>query len=134
MDILSKFNGNPAVSPEAIETFRKLTGLTLPKDYAEFLCRFNGGEGFVGEDSYVIFWQIEELEEFNREYEVANYCNGLLLIGSNGSGEAYGFDTRQTPWPVVQVPFVGMDDSLVEKMGGSFKEFLTSLGREDSAS
>jgi len=132
-DRLSEFNGNPAASPEAISAFEESTGLTLPADYTEFLRRMNGGEGFIGEDSYVILWQVEELEEFNREYEVAEYCNGLLLIGSSGGGEAYGFDTRQAPWPVVQVPFVGMDHSLVENMGRSFNEFLTALEQKDPA-
>lgn len=132
-EILNKFNGNPAASSEAIETFEKSTGLTLPSDYTEFLRRMNGGEGFIGEDSYLVLWRVEELEEFNREYEVTDYCNGLLLIGSSGGGEAYGFDTRQTPWPVVQVPFVGMDHSLVENIGGSWNEFLTALGKKDPA-
>ncbi len=126
-DAQRRFNGNPAASPEAIRDFEESTGLKLPTDYKELLRRTNGGEGFIGEESYLILWKVEDLEEFNREYEVGDYCNGLLLVGSRGGGEAYGFDTRQTQWPVVQVPFVGMDHSLVQDIGWSFKEFLTTL-------
>lgn len=126
-DTLHQFKGNPAASAEAIEAFEEATGLTLPADYKEFLRRMNGGEGFIGKESYLILWKVEELEKFNREYEVGDYCDGLLLFGSSGGGEAYGFDTRQTQYPVVQVPFVGMDHSLVENVGRSFDEFLTAL-------
>lgn len=131
-DILSRFNGNREASPEAIRAFEEASGLVLPSDYTVFLRRMNGGEGFIGNGSYVILWQVEELEEVNREYEVADYCDGLLLIGSSGGGEAYGFDTRQRPWPVVRVPFIGMDHSLVRSMGQSFNEFLTTLAEKDA--
>jgi len=129
-DAMHQFNRNPAATPEAIKAFEESTGLTLPVDYSEFLRRTNGGEGFVGEGSYLILWKVDELECFNREYRVGDFCPGLLLIGSSGGGEAYGFDTRQKAWPVVQVPFVGMDHSLIENIGWSFKEFLTVLERK----
>lgn len=132
-DTLRQFNGNSAASPEAIRAVEESMGLALPGDYKEFLNRMNGGEGFIGEDSYLILWKVEELKEFNREYEVGDYCNGLLLIGSSGGGEAYGFDMRQTPWPVVQVPFVGMDYSLIENVGWSFNEFLSALEQRGPA-
>ena len=53
---------------------------------------------------------------------------GIFLFGSNGGGEAYGFDKRPST-SVVQVSFVGIDRSLVEYLAPSFTEFLISRKR-----
>ena len=75
-----------------------------------------------------MLWKLEELEEFNRDYEVREYLSDVLLFGSDGGGEAFGFLTTDRPnWEVVKVPFIGMSPELCEKVAGSFSEFMTSL-------
>jgi hypothetical protein len=101
--------------------------MRLPVDYREFLKITNGGEGFIGENAYVMFWGVDELVSMNKAYEVDTYVPGFLLFGSNGGGEAFGFDTRKKRWTIVQVPFVGMEWSLAERLGRSFKDFLEKL-------
>ncbi len=124
---LSKFEANSPARPEAVKSTQQALRLKLPDDYVNFMQGANGGEGSVGGDSFVMLWQLEELEEFNRDYEVADYCNGILLFGSSGGGEAFGFDTRHSQWTVVQVPFVGMGESTIKKVGNSFTDFLERL-------
>src|SRR5262245_8861751 len=122
-----KFEGNVGVTEEDIATFRRVTGRTLPQDYIDFLKRNNGGEGYIGHE-YVMLWKLEELDEFNRDYEVPEYLSDVLLFGSDGGGEALGFRVSQGPkWQVIKVPFVGMSPDLCEEVAGSFSEFLTSL-------
>ena len=127
--LLDDFVLEPSASVETLQHLDVLKGVDLPGDYRSFLAEANGGEGFIGQE-YLILWKAEELEQFNREYEVQTYAPGLFLFGSNGGGEGLGFDTESTPYKVVQVPFVGMDlkyachvaDSflgLLEKMSGS---------------
>lgn len=124
---LSQFTTNPGATDGVVESVESSLELKLPTDYVAFMRESNGGEGSVGGDSFVMLWKLDELEAFNRDYEVADYCNGLLLFGSSGGGEAYGFNTKQTPWTVVRVPFVGMDESLIESVGESFTDFLQRL-------
>jgi hypothetical protein len=133
-DALAEFNGNSPVTLEDVLACENQLRCQLPGDYVAFLKGHNGGEGFIGNDSYVILWAVEELESFNREYEVGSCCPELLLIGSNGGGEAYAFDKRSTPWCVVQVPFIGMDYSLCEIIGSSFSEFIETLFKKDTNS
>ena len=122
-----KFAGHAGVSEKDIGTFRRITGIKLPQDYVDFLRRHNGGEGYIG-DEYVMLWKLEELEEFNRDYEVREYLPDVLLFGSDGGGETYGFRTSGRPaWDVIKVPFVGMSPEVCEKVAGSFSEFFTSL-------
>lgn len=98
----------------------------LPADYVQFLLRHDGGEGFIGEN-YIIFWKAEELIKFNHEYEVERYAPGILLFGSNGGGEGYGFDLLNGGMPVVRVPFIGMDRRHVKLIANSFTEMFNKL-------
>lgn len=103
----------------------------LPTEYIDFLKLTNGGEGFVGKNSYVMLWPIGDLPSMNQSYEVEKYVPGLVIFGSDGGGEAYGFDTRSAEWPIVQVPFVGMAWSVAQPMGASFHDFLERLYKSD---
>jgi cell wall assembly regulator SMI1 len=125
-DLPEEFNRNPGASAQAICSAEEAVKVKLPNDYIAFLRASNGGEGMIGEN-YVILWNAEELAEMNKSYQVADYAPGLLLVGSDGGGEAFAFDTRTSPWPVVKVPFVGMELQYAEVIAGSFDEFLKAM-------
>ncbi|MBX3191224.1 MAG: SMI1/KNR4 family protein [Labilithrix sp.] len=121
--ILQNFDGNPPAPPSALHE-AGLGNVTLPPDYLDFMTSAaDGGAGAIGE-SYLILWRLSELAELNREYEVELNAPGLFLFGSNGGGEALAFDMRSDERAVVQVPFVGMELELVERLAGSLSEFL----------
>jgi hypothetical protein len=127
-DILSSFQGNSAVSLKDLADVEKTIGFELPSDYKQFLMKIDGGEGFIGDGSYLILWRASELHGFNVEYESASYCPNVLLIGSNGGGEAFGIDKERGELRYVQVPFVGMSRSSIEVLSTTFEGFLKSLG------
>ncbi len=130
-NLLSEFTQNPPATVEMISEYEVQASVTLPSGYVEFLKRCNGGEGFIGENSYVIFWSVDELASMNEDYEVQEYMPGLLMFGSNGGGEAYGFDTRNPQWKIVQVPFIGMEWNLAQPLGLTFREFLEQLSEAE---
>jgi hypothetical protein len=123
---LGRFTYRPGATSLAIAESEKLLGVTLPMEYTEFLKLTNGGEGFIG-GAYAMLWGVEELPLNNRAYEVTSYAPGLLIFGSNGGGEAFGFDTRDQQWPIVQLPFIGMAWDVAWPMGASFSAFLKRL-------
>ena len=90
-NLLDNFNCNPPVNDPTIDAFEHNSGLRLPTDYVDFLKIANGGEGFIGEGSYLILWKLENIEKFNIAYEVHEYAPGLILVGSDGGGEAFAF-------------------------------------------
>jgi hypothetical protein len=120
---MNDFIAKPPASVEALRTAARDTGKVLPEDYKTFLLEHNGGDGFIGTD-YFILWQAEELSKFNSGYEVSKYAPGLLLFGSNGGGDGFAFDTRTSPYYVMQVPFVGMSAADEFRVAGSFNELL----------
>jgi cell wall assembly regulator SMI1 len=127
--LLHQFGKNPPATQGAISNAEKALTAVLPADYVSFLQSMNGGEGPIGGDAYAMFWQVEQLAEMNEGYEVNEYAPGLVLIGSDGAGEAFAFDMRQSPPSVVSVPFVGMDLEYAETVGENFTEFLQKLSQ-----
>lgn len=126
--LLQRFQTVRPAGSEVIEAFEREADILLPPDYRQFLRFTDGGEGFIGPNSYAMLWKISELLQFNREYEVQDYAPGLLVFGSSGGGEAYAFDLRvKGKNSVVSVPFVGMDLKEAVLIAETFDGFLEHL-------
>ena len=117
---------DPPADSGVVEGLYSNLGVTLPGDYLDFLRQHNGGEGFI-EDNYIVFWKAEELADFNREYEVEKYAPGILLFGSDGGGEGYGFDTQSAAMPIVRVPFIGMERRYATPIAKDFPDLFAKL-------
>jgi hypothetical protein len=129
--LLHRFQTTRPASPDEIATFEREAGVTLPSDYCGFLRFTDGGEGFIGPNSYAMLWRIGDLLRFNREYQVHEYAPGLLLFGSSGGGEAFAFDQRAgVKKSVVSIPFVGMDLSDALPLAETFDGFLEHLAHQ----
>lgn len=124
--LLKEFVLNKTESKYIINNIINDTGIMLPKIYCEFFQKWNGGEGFVGEN-YLIIWKIEDVAKFNKEYEVDVRAPGIFLFGSSGGGEGYGFDTRVDGMPIVRIPFIGMDLRYVRFVARNFDDFFDKL-------
>ena len=96
----------------------------IPPDYAEFLRRFNGIEGFVGPEQYLMLWRAEQVEELNTAYATAEHLPGVLLIGTDGSDTGFGVDAGGR---YKSVPLVAMSLAEIRDIGGSFEEFLERI-------
>jgi hypothetical protein len=128
--LLEYFDHRSPANDESVAVSEQHLGVKLPPEYLKFLRLSNGGEGFIGKNAYIMLWSVEELASMNLAYEVSSYAPGLLIFGSDGGGEAYGFDTRRNPWMIVKIPFVGMDWELARPVGNSFLDFLARLYEE----
>lgn len=125
-ELLASWQLNPGASEAAIQDAVTSLGHSLPSDYLEFLREHNGGEGFVGDD-YLVLWQAEELDTFNREYQIDEYAPGLIAFGSSGGGDAYAFDMRTAAAPIVRVPFIGIELRYAKPMADTFTNLLRQM-------
>lgn len=123
---LKDFSSESSATEEQLVSVERHYGRGLPGDYRTFMLTRDGGEGFIGEQ-YLILWKAIELVPFNREYEVDQYAPGLLLFGSSGGGEGFGFDLRTADMRVVMVPFIGMSWNHAIDIAPSFRSFLQKL-------
>ncbi len=102
-----------------------------PADYLHALQLSNGGEGLVG-DVYFRLYSTDELVALNQAYQVAHFAPGLVLIGSNAGGEAFGFDLRTASLAIIRIPFVPLDFQYADVCGRSFGQFLSWLAASAS--
>jgi hypothetical protein len=123
---LVSFERRPGASHAAIAGAEEQLRVKLPREYVEFLRLTDGGEGFIG-GGYAILWAVEELHSANQDYEFMKYVPGFLSFGSDGGGEAFGFDTRDSLWSIVEVPFIGGGWHDARPLGASFNAFLKQL-------
>lgn len=126
MRFLEKFNLQTAANESEVRSAENTLNLKLPDDYVAFLKSGNGGEGFIGE-SYAILWGVSEIAPLNEDYESQKLAPGFLIFGTDGGGEAFGFDTRETNWTIVQIPFIGGNWDEARPLGSTFDQFLENL-------
>jgi SMI1 / KNR4 family (SUKH-1) len=118
-------------SEEAIAELQRQVGFDLPEDYLDFLGFSNGGCGDLPVNPWCFdsLWTAEDMIECNRDYQVSIYCPGFFGIGSSGGGEMFAFDVRRAqPWPVVIVPFIGMEPKAAIIVAKDFHSFVAMFG------
>lgn len=124
--VLNNFIKKPGAEKNIILHACQTLKFNPPLDYLAVLQFTDGGEGFI-RYSYFRLYSITELLLLNEAYQVEKFAPGLIIFGSNGSGEAFGFDAREDPMEIVQIPFIPMDFKYAEPFGKSFVEFLSAL-------
>jgi hypothetical protein len=125
--LLSRFSMNPPADEIAMKTAETESTIRFPSEYRDFLEFTNGGAGLIGSGGYAVLWRVEELCDFNRQYQVETYAPGLFFFGSNGGGEAFAFDLRTPKLTIVQVPFIGMSLTDAQLVASDFHEFLSTI-------
>jgi|HubBroStandDraft_6_1064221.scaffolds.fasta_scaffold171068_1 hypothetical protein len=125
--LFAKFKGNPPASLALIAESQTNLKFKLPADYVRFLRQMNGGEGPLGENAYIVLCRVEKLGEMNEGYNVAEFAPDMFLFGSNGAGEAFAFDVRSTPHPIIAVPCSDLDWRAAVVIATRFREFLEVL-------
>ncbi|MGC6371151.1 SMI1/KNR4 family protein [Pseudomonas sp. S2.OTC.A_B10] len=120
---------NGPAEPDFVDSLNTTLGVELAQNYLDFLKAHDGGEGFIG-DHYMVFWEAQELADFNREYEVETYAPGIFLFGSDGGGEGYGFDTNEASMPIVRIPLIGMERQYAEPVARDVPDLFVRLARE----
>lgn len=125
--LTKKMSVKPGVTREEIAQVEGMLQKEFPPDYVSFLLFTDGGIGSIGEGNYVELWPLEELIPSNEANEVNKYAPGLLLFGSDGGGEAYGFNTNVHPYEVVKIPFIGLEWEDAIDLSHSFIGFLKDI-------
>lgn len=82
-------------------------------------------EGFIEgelsvEPEWYVLWRPEEIEEFNRDYQLSEYAPGFLTFGGNGGGELLVVNGAGE---VFYIPAIGMAPEAAIKIAGSLQEF-----------
>lgn len=128
-ELTRELKRRPPADEAAIEGSERQLGFRFPDDYREFLLETDGAEGFVAELAYLMLWPVEELPEYNEDYEVDEMAPGLVLFGSSGGGTFYAFEREGGR--IVDLPSMPVDGEHAKPAGATFVEFLERLAATD---
>lgn len=125
-DLLGDFRPSTAPPTMAeVAAIEAALGMSAPRDLAEFLVTRGPGEGFVGSGGCLRINSPEDWLSAHKILEAATYWPGLLIFGSDGGGQFFGFD--QPTHQYVEVDAIGDPDR--RPLGGSLLEFLNNLAK-----
>ena len=98
----------------------------LPPDLRDLLEKHDGGKGKVGNRPLVL-WSAEQIAEEAQSQEVSLSTPGLLLFGTDGGAEGYGFLPRLRQGRYGRISLLAAGPHEFESLGDSLEELLEAL-------
>ena len=94
--------------------------IALPPEYVRYVESGGVLEAFTqGEPGYIALWRIEDIEQINKDLEVAELAPGFLGFGGDGGGEMLAFDKEGA---VYRLPMIGMEARYAQKVALCWSE------------
>lgn len=109
----------PGASESMVSELVACAGRDLPEDYLNFLRFSNGAIG-----GFARIYKIELSIQYNKSDLVKIDLPGFFVIGSDGAGEAYGYNFNLPVPEIVSIPFIGGEWKHAIYFGKSINEFL----------
>jgi SMI1 / KNR4 family (SUKH-1) len=116
-------------APDAlIEAVEKEMDCTLPPDVKDFLREHDGGTGTLAAQKRPIeLWSIERIRDECDAQEVTRSVPGLVLFGSDGGAEGYGWLPRLRERRYGRISLIAAGAHEFEGLADSFADLLQSL-------
>lgn len=117
---LSTYELYSPVDENKIKKVEEEMGLVLPNAYKQLLQHTNG---FVAENGVVIFG-IDIINERNATYEVREYAEGYVAVGSNGGGKFLLMAANESATELIQVDSGIMNPTYANVVSGNFIKWI----------
>lgn len=121
-DIIAKLDKNPPPGESAYLSFMNKIDFKADEDFILFIKEYNGAEGFLNEDTFVLFWNIDDIIALNPYYVEIQDCDSLFFFGSDGSNLGYAFDKKKGN--IVAIDFLEISERTPEIISENFESFL----------
>jgi hypothetical protein len=118
-------------SVELINDIQQKLDFELPKDYIEILKEFNGGEGEIGENSWLLLYPIEEIIEVNNNYHLLlDQIPEYFLFGKDCADTGYAFHKMHKTFHSFGLMSYFKNDP-IDFCGNNFSEFVEHLYNQE---
>lgn len=122
--MLSQFRSHGVVDPEVFRTMTTLPS-KLPKDYVDFMCLHNGGEGMIGQ-THLLLYPIDDLVMINQKYD-AHKPAKFFIIGESDESHLFALDMRSSKSIDYVMTALSFHDDEMVSLGSSMKTFFERL-------
>lgn len=117
-------------SDQVIAGIEKQTDFIFPKEYIDVMKVFNGGEGEVGENGWLILFPVEELITTNENYSfLMNQIPDYFLFGKDAADTGYAFHKKKHTYHAFGLMSDFKTDA-IEFCGYNFLEFIEYLYKQ----
>ena len=108
----------------------ELDALPLPKDVRAFLARHDGARGTVGSRKRpLVLWSAGQIAREADAQEVTRATPGLVLFGTDGGAEGYGYLPRMQRGRYGRISLMAAGAHEFEGLGDSLEELVTALSQ-----
>ena len=108
----------------------ELERLPLPSDLRSFLGRHDGARGTVGlRKRPLVLWSAQQIATEADLQEVTLATPGLLLFGTDGGAEGYGYLPRMQRGRYGRISLMAAGAHEFESLGDSLEELVTALSQ-----
>ena len=108
----------------------QLEALPLPDDVRAFLERHDGARGTVGRRKRpLVLWSAQQIATEADVQEVTLATPGLLLFGTDGGAEGYGYLPRMQRGRYGRISLMAAGAHEFESLGDSLEELVTALSQ-----
>jgi hypothetical protein len=128
MDLSNLQLAMEGASPDALDSAGKATGVDLPADLRAFLEKHDGARGTVGvRKRPLVLWSADQIARESDAQEVTRATPGLLLFGSDGGAEGYGYLPRMERGKYGRISFMAAGAHEFESLGDSLEELVRAV-------
>ena len=121
-----EFGASGAPEPEIQKLLGQLD-FQIPGDYLDLMREHNGGEGEIGDHSWLTLFPITELAKMNKANEILmNQIPDYYLFGKDSADTAYAFHKRKGTFHSFGF-MSNFKNDIIEFCGNNFIEFLEYL-------
>lgn len=102
-------------------------GFDLPQDYKDYSIEYDENEDFIGKE-YVRLWSLENLIDWNTNYQIFENLPNTIAIGDNGNGEFIGIHfVENSNYEIILSTYIDLDPEYNIEIGKSFTDFIEKL-------
>ncbi|WP_025144873.1 SMI1/KNR4 family protein [Pedobacter jeongneungensis] len=126
--ILKNFSRiEPGALKQQFVNVEEALGTDLPKDYVAVMQEFNGGEGEIGDNSWLELFPVEQLLKINQEYHLLmEQIPEYFLFGKDAADTGYALHKQNKTYHAFGL-MSNFKFDIIEFCGNSFLEFLEFL-------
>ena len=121
------FNKRNKDAKTSIAKIENTIHFPLPEDYLFYVTNYVENEGFVGNE-FLRLWDLDDLLQFNTEYQITQSLKNTIGIGENGSSEFIAIEYMgNMNYRLVLSPFIDLNSKYHIEVGNSFTDFFQRL-------
>src|SRR4051794_22373732 len=108
----------------------ELDALQLPPDLRAFLEKNDGGRGTVGaRNRPLVLWSAGQIAREADEQEITRATPGLLLFGTDGGAEGYGYLARMQRGRYGRISLMAAGAHEFESLGDSLEDLIAAVAQ-----